>query len=90
MAAAYASTQLDERSSLSANATASRFDSGFDGFNGFSGGGESIGYSASLAYYRRLIAGLSGTAAVGLDGITQDSLPDLMSASALVGLRYSF
>ena len=89
-AAAYASTQLDERSSLSANATASRFDSGFDGFNGFSGGGESIGYSASLAYYRRLIAGLSGTAAVGLDGITQDSLPDLMSASALVGLRYSF
>lgn len=89
-AAAYASTQLDERSSLSANATANWFDSGFDGFNGFSGGGESIGYSASLAYYRRLIAGLSGTAAIGLDGITQESLPDLMSASALVGLRYSF
>jgi hypothetical protein len=91
-AAAYASTQLDQRSSISANATANMFDSGFAGAlgSGFTGGGEAIGYSASLAYYRRIIAGLSGTAAIGLDGITQESLPDLMSASALVGLRYSF
>lgn len=81
-AAAYANTQLDQRSSISANATANWFDSGFNG--------EAIGYSASLAYYRRIIAGLSGTAALGLDGITRDSLPDIMSASALVGLRYSF
>jgi hypothetical protein len=37
-----------------------------------------------------LLRGLSGTAAVGLDGITRDSLPDYTNASALVGLRYSF
>ncbi|WP_328597978.1 preprotein translocase subunit YajC [Croceibacterium soli] len=83
-AMAYASTQLDQRSSLSGNATVNWFESGFDG------GQAAIGYSASLAYYRQIIAGLSGTAAIGLDGITQDSLPDLMSASALLGLRYSF
>ena len=53
-------------------------------------GGRSIGYSASLAYYRQIIAGLAGTAAVGIDGIKQPSLPDIVSASALAGLRYSF
>jgi hypothetical protein len=83
-AMAYASTQLDQRSSISANAAVNSFGSGFES------GAAAIGYSASLAYYRRIIAGLSGTAAIGLDGITRDSLPDLMSASALLGLRYSF
>ena len=83
-AAAYATTRLDRRSTLSGNLQANWFDSGFDG------GGEAIGYSASLAYYRRLIAGLSGTAAVGLDGITHENLADIVSASALLGLRYSF
>jgi hypothetical protein len=33
---------------------------------------------------------LSGTAAVGLDGISRSNLPDFLSASALLGLRYSF
>lgn len=82
-AALYARTQLDNRSSLAANAYVSRFDSGFTG-------DPATGYSASLAYYRQLIAGLTGTAAVGLDGITQDSLPDVQAASALLGLRYGF
>ena len=49
-----------------------------------------IGYSTSLAYRRDLIKGLSGTAAVGLDGISRENLPDFLSASALLGLRYSF
>jgi hypothetical protein len=83
--AVYASTKLDERSSVHLNATETISDSGFAG-----SGGRVIGYSASLAYYRKIIAGLSGTAAIGLDGITQRNLPDIMSASALAGLRYSF
>jgi hypothetical protein len=84
-AAVYASTKLDERSSVHFNATETIADSGFAGSSG-----RVIGYSTSLAYYRKIIAGLSATAAVGLDGITQANLPDIMSASALAGLRYSF
>jgi len=82
--AAYASTQLDARSVLSADANLSWFQSEGDPF------GETIGYSASLSYRRNLIRGLSGTAAVGLDGISRENLQDFMSASALLGLRYSF
>jgi hypothetical protein len=80
----YASQQLDADSSISANAFANWFDSGFDST------GSGTGYSASLAYQRRLIAGLTGTAAVGVDGAMYDTLPDYTNASALVGLRYSF
>ncbi len=83
-AGAYASQKLDENSAISANAYANWFDSGFDST------GTGVGYSASLGYYRNLIAGLTGTAAVGLDGVTREALPDYTNASALVGLRYSF
>ncbi|HYD24087.1 MAG TPA: preprotein translocase subunit YajC [Croceibacterium sp.] len=82
--AAYASTRLDPRSSLTANAYANWFESGFDLAS------DVIGYSASLAYQRNLVHGLSGTAAVGLDGVARENLPDFMTASALLGLRYSF
>lgn len=82
--AVYGSQQLDRSSNVSANGTVNWFDSGFDS------AGTGMGYSASLAYYRNIIAGLSGTAAVGLDGVTRDDLPDFTTASALVGLRYSF
>jgi hypothetical protein len=84
-AAIYGTTKLDARSSLSASASADWFDSGFAGT-----GGSAVGYTASLAYYRKIVGGLSGTAAVGLDGIRQDNLPDIMSASALLGLRYEY
>ena len=83
-AAAFFNQQLDARSGINANAL----------INWFEGGrgeeGSATGYSASLSYYRNLLAGLSGTAAVGLDGITRDALPDYQAASALLGLRYSF
>lgn len=84
-ASVYATTKLDARSSVSGSASADWFNSGFAG-----SGGMAVGYTASLAYYRRIIAGLSGTAALGLDGIRQDRLPDIMSASALLGLRYEY
>jgi hypothetical protein len=83
-AAAYASNRIDQRSSVTANAVATWFESGLDL------SADEIGYSASLSYNRNLIRGLSGTAAVGLDGISRENLPDFMSASALLGLRYSF
>lgn len=82
--AASANTRLDERSSLAANGYVNWFETGFNP------SGDAIGYSTSLAYNRNLWRGLTGTAAVGLDGITQEDLPDIMSASALLGLRYSF
>ncbi|MCL6251874.1 preprotein translocase subunit YajC [Altererythrobacter sp. KTW20L] len=83
-AGAYASQQLDQASGIAANASANWFDSGFDS------SGSGMGYSASIAYYRDLFRGLTGTAAVGLDGVTREELPDYTNASALVGLRYSF
>jgi hypothetical protein len=49
-----------------------------------------IGYSASISHTRNFLLGLRGTAAVGLEGLTRENLPDLPSASALLGLRYSF
>jgi hypothetical protein len=82
--AGYASTRLDARSSLTFNANASRFESGADL------SGDAIAYSASVAYQRNLIRGLSGTAAIALDGVSRENLPDFMAASGLLGLRYSF
>ncbi len=82
--AAYAGQQLDQASSIQANASANWFQSGFNTT------GDGMGYSAALAYYRDIYRGLTGTAAVGLDGVTRDSLPDFTNASALVGLRYTF
>jgi hypothetical protein len=82
--ALYASTQIDARSILSANANVNWLQSELDP------GGDVLGYTASLSYRRDLIRGLSGTAAVGLDGISRENLDDFISASALLGLRYSF
>lgn len=82
--AAYASRQLDRDSQISLGASGTLFESGVDG------AGEILGYSATAAYNRNLIAGLTGTAAVGLDGVTREDLPDYQAASALVGLRYTF
>ncbi len=83
-AGAYLGRQLDANSGLSGNAFVNWFDSGF------SASGDGMGYAASISYYRNLLRGLTGTAAVGLDGVDRDVLPDYTNASALVGLRYSF
>jgi hypothetical protein len=81
--AAYAATRVDRQSDITANGTVN-WQGSDDVF------GDTLGFSASVAYNRDFIAGLSGTAAVGLDGITRDALPDFTTASALLGLRYSF
>ncbi|MGB3165622.1 MAG: preprotein translocase subunit YajC [Alteraurantiacibacter sp.] len=82
--AAYAARQLDRQSTLSLGATGTVYDSGV-GVEG-----STFGYSLNAAYDRNFLAGLSGTAAIGLDGITREDLPDYQAASALVGLRYTF
>jgi hypothetical protein len=78
--------KLDARSNLSFNAYANWFESGFED------AGSVMGYGASAAYYRNIVAGLSGTIAVSIDGINNDEATeeDLLGASALAGLRYSF
>lgn len=77
--------QFDRNSGLSAGAYASWFDAGAGDL------GDGIGYSASLAYNRDIWRGLTGIAAVGIDGISRDdNFTDYSSASALLGLRYTF
>ncbi|MCB2066265.1 MAG: preprotein translocase subunit YajC [Erythrobacter sp.] len=76
--------QLDRDSTLGFGGSVAWFDGGNTNL------GDGIGYSASLAYNRRIWRGLTGTAAVGLDGLSRDELPDYSAASALLGLRYTF
>ncbi|GGD52501.1 preprotein translocase subunit YajC [Erythrobacter arachoides] len=81
---AYAAQQLDRQSQVSLGGSANLSDSGFGD------SGQSIGYSLVAAYNREFLERLSGTAAVGLDGVSRENLPDYAGASALVGLRYTF
>ena len=82
---AYLSGRIDARSSYSANVYANWFQPG----TGFGGDTSSIG--ATAAYYRYLTRQLSATAALGIDGVSQDTpLGDFWTASALLGVRYNF
>jgi hypothetical protein len=76
--------QLDTYSSFDANVYANLLDSGFvDAPN-------VLGLGANAAYYRQILPGLQGTAAVGLDSFQQDGFDSEITASALLGLRYDF
>ena len=80
----YLGARLDERSSLSANLYANRYQSGL------SIAGDATALGANASYFRHLTDRLSATAAVGIDGIErEDPFIDQWGASALVGLRYS-
>ena len=53
--------------------------------------GDSTALGASAAYYRNLTGGLSTTVALSVDGQDREFVvEDYLSASALLGLRYSF
>jgi hypothetical protein len=81
----YLNGNIDARSGYSANLYANWFDTGFND------AGDATAVGASAAYYRNLAAGLSATAAVGIDGISREELlEDIWNASAQLGLRYSF
>ncbi len=75
---------IDIYSSFDANIYANLLDSGF------AGAPNVLGLGANAAYYRQIIPGLQGTAAVGLDSFQQDGFDSEITASALLGLRYDF
>jgi hypothetical protein len=77
-------TNIDARSSFDANVYANLLDSGVPGAPNV------LGLGANAAYYRQILPGLQGTAAVGLDSFKQDGFDSELTASALLGLRYDF
>lgn len=77
-------TNIDSRSSFDANVYANLLDSGVPGAPNV------LGLGANAAYYRQILPGLQGTAAVGLDSFKQDGFDSELTASALLGLRYDF
>ena len=77
-------TKLDAVSSFDANVYANLLDSGVPG------SAKVLGLGANAAYYRQILPGLQGTAAVGLDSFKQDGFDSELTASALLGLRYDF
>ena len=83
-AAAYLNGTIDRNSKFSTNFYANWYQSG----DALSGDVSSLG--ATAAYYRSLGGRLTATAAVGIDGVNRELLQGIWSASALVGLRYSF
>ncbi|AMO71607.1 hypothetical protein [Sphingorhabdus sp. M41] len=76
--------ELDTYSSFDANVYANLLDSGF------AAAPNVLGLGANAAYYRQILPGLQGTAAVGLDSFQQDGFDSEITASALLGLRYDF
>ncbi|MFM5908627.1 MAG: preprotein translocase subunit YajC [Novosphingobium sp.] len=81
---AYLSGRVDSHSRFSTNVYATWFQSGF----ATAEDGTTLG--ATAAYYRNITDHLTANLAVGVDGLNRETLPDLWSASALVGVRYSF
>lgn len=84
--AGYMTARTSERGSLSGNAYVNWFEPG----DALAGDYRTVG--GSVSYGHLLTNRLSATAALGLDGVLRDdpALQDFWTASALVGLRYSF
>lgn len=76
--------ELDIYSRFDANVYANLLDSGF------ANAPNVLGVGANAAYYRQILPGLQGTAAVGLDSFQQEGFDSELTASALLGLRYDF
>jgi len=74
---------IDRRSRFESNVFVNFNDSGL-------AGGNVTTYGFNAAYFRQIVAGLSATAAVGLDGFEQENFDSALTASALLGLRYNF
>ncbi|HEV7233298.1 MAG TPA: hypothetical protein VGN36_03560 [Sphingorhabdus sp.] len=77
-------TDIDRRTRFESNVYASFYDPGF------AGEGDSLSTGANAALYRQIIRGLSASAAVGLDSYKVEDFDSEITASALLGLRYSF
>ncbi len=75
---------LDGSSRIETNVYASYFDPGF------ANASDVLSVGTNAAYYRQIFRGLSASAAVGLDSYRQKDFDSELTASALLGLRYSF
>jgi len=82
--AAYLNGQIDRNSSFATNVHANWYESG----DALAGEASVIG--ATAAYYRQLTKKLSASAAIGVDGVKRENLPEAWSGQAMVGMRYSF
>ena len=76
--------ELDRRSSFGTSVYANFNDPGQVGAP------DSYGYGVNASYNRNIWRGLQGTAAVGIDSYTVQDFEKDVTASALLGLRYSF
>ena len=83
-ATAYLGRELDRRTRLDTNIYASQYDPGF------AGAGNVFSAGANAALSRQILRGLSASAAVGVDTYKQEDFDSAVTASALLGLRYSF
>ncbi len=82
--AAYLNGRIDQNSGFATNFYSTWYQSG----DALAGDFSAIG--ATAAYNRNLTSKLSATAALGVDSIHRDVVDDSVTASALVGVRYSF
>ena len=82
--AGYLGRDLDRRSRFETNVYGNYVDPGF----ALAPDIYSVG--ANAAYYRQLWRGLSAGAAVGIDSVKPEDADGDVTASALLGLRYSF
>lgn len=81
----YLNAQVGARGTVSTNAYGNLFR------NGGGSAGEVRAVGASAAYGHAITRQLSATAALGIEGYLNESLPDdVWQASALVGVRYTF
>ncbi len=83
-AVAYLGTALDRLTRFESNVYVSYFDPGFADVGG------TLSTGANAAVSRQIIRGLSASAAFGLDSYKQEDFDSELTASALLGLRYSF
>ncbi|MEY2942771.1 MAG: hypothetical protein RLY97_785 [Pseudomonadota bacterium] len=82
--AGYVSGAIDQTSVFTATLDAYLFQTGAASFS------DLTGFRASGVYQKLLSKHLTASAALGIDGINRDTLPDVWSGSGSVGLRYSF
>lgn len=83
-ALAYLGKNIGQRTRFESNVYATYYDPSF------AGALNTLSTGANAVIYRQLIRGLSASAALGLDSYTQDIFDSDLTASALLGLRYSF
>ena len=81
---AYLGTDIDRRTRFDSNVYISYYDPGSGG------AGNVLSAGANAALSRQILRGLSASAAVGLDSYKQEDFDSELTASALLGLRYSF